>query len=163
MLPAWAAVSDGRREWELVIAGPDEGGHAKAVDGWINELGIGDSVRRVGAVSHESKVKLLKSADLFILPSHSEGFPSAILEAMAVAAPVVATRSCNFPKLFEEQGGWECEAGHEDLARALRAALTASAEERRQRGEAGRRLLQRDYAWPEIARQLLAACAEHCR
>ena len=108
LLPAWAALGDLAQEWELVIAGPDEGGYAATVDSAIRQLGLEHSVRRVGKVSHETKVKLLKSADLFVLPSHSEGFTSAILEAMAVGLPVVATKACNFPELFRAGGGWEC-------------------------------------------------------
>ena len=108
LLPAWAALGALARQWELVIAGPDEGGYAAVVDNTIQSLGLKDSVRRVGKVSHETKVKLLKSADMFVLPSHSEGFTSAILEAMAAGLPVLATMTCNFPELFQAGGGWEC-------------------------------------------------------
>src|SRR6202000_3194537 len=101
------------------------GGYAATVDGFIQEFALEDSVRRVGKISHESKVKLLKSADLFVLPSYSEGFTSAILEAMAASLPVVATRECNFSQLFQHGGGWECDVNLASLTNALRAALTA--------------------------------------
>ncbi len=162
LLPAWAALGSLARSWELVIAGPDEGGYAAFVDRTIQQLGLQDSVRRVGKVSHETKVKLLKSADLFVLPSYSEGFTSAILEAMATARPVVATDACNFPELFQAGGGWECLPTCESLLASLRAALSASEQERSQRGEAARQLLERDYTWPRIARRLLEACSAHC-
>jgi glycosyltransferase involved in cell wall biosynthesis len=162
LLPAWAALGSLTQQWELVIAGPDEGGHAAVVDSAIQSLGLKDSVRRVGKVSHETKVKLLKSADLFVLPSHSEGFTSAILEAMAAGLPVVATNTCNFTELFQAGGGWECLPTRDSVQASLREAIGASAQERRQRGEAGRRLLERDYTWPRIAERLLDACASHC-
>ena len=162
-LPVWAALASATRDWELIIAGPDEGGYAATVDRLIQELNLAGSARRVGKVSQEAKVKLLKSADLFILPSYSEGFTSAILEAMAASTPVVATRECNFPELFEQGAGWECDASPAGLADALRAALAASESERRQRGEAGRRLLERAYTWDSICHRLLDACASFCR
>ena len=162
LLPAWRALNDVRREWELIIAGPDEGGHAATVDGEIRRLGLAETVRRVGKLSHESKIQLLKSADLFVLPSHSEGFPSAILEAMAARVPVLATRACNFPELFQAGGGWECDPEESSLRSALGAALGTADLERLQRGAAGRRLLEADYTWDSISRRLLDACAAHC-
>jgi len=163
LLPAWAALGDARKDWELIIAGPDEGGYASVIDRLIQDLDLGASIRRVGKVSQESKVSLLNSADLFVLPSHSEGFPSAILEAMAAAVPVVATRECNFSELFQEQGGWECHADRDSLMRALRQALAASDCERRDRGAASRRLLLRKYTWESVCADLLEACAKYCR
>jgi glycosyltransferase involved in cell wall biosynthesis len=162
LLPAWAALGSLAQEWELIIAGPDEGGYAAFVDRAIKQLGSNYLVRRVGKVSHETKVKLLKSADLFVLPSHSEGFTSAILEAMVSGLPVLATSSCNFPELFQAGGGWECEPTCDSLRASLREALSATGQERRQRGEAGRLLLEREYTWPRIAERLLDACASHC-
>lgn len=163
LVPAWAALGPVARDWELVIAGPDEGGYAASVDEMASKLGVEGSVRRVGKISHEVKVKLLKSADVFVLPSHSEGFSSAILEAMAAGVPVVATQACNFPELFQAGGGWECAPTLESLQDALRNALSAGEPERRQRGAAGRELLLRDYTWPRIAERLLEACSIHCR
>ena len=162
LVPAWAELGPVARDWELIIAGPDEGGHASIVDAWIREAGVAGSIQRVGKLSPEAKVKLLKSADLFVLPSYSEGFPSAVLEAMAATVPVVATRACNFPELFAHEGGWECEATRSSLSAALRAALSAPEAERRDRGIAGRKLLERDYTWPSIVKALLEACATYC-
>lgn len=163
LLPAWKELAGARRDWELIVAGPDEGGYAAEVDRMIAESGLRNSVLRVGQVTHEPKVKLLKSADLFVLPSHSEGFANAILEAMAASVPVVATRACNFPELFAEGGGWDCDANRESLRAAIAAAIAASDEERRERGHAGRRLAERRYTWEEISRRLLDACSAHCR
>lgn len=162
LLTVWAALAAERRDWELIIAGPDEGGYAATVDRLILQLDLADSVRRVGKVSHESKVKLLKSADVFVLPSRSEGFTSAILEAMAAALPVVATRECNFPELFQHGGGWECDVSLGSLTEALRAAFIAGERERHQRGAAARQLLEREYTWESVCRRLLQACASHC-
>ncbi len=162
LISAWAALAAERRDWELIIAGPDEGGYAATVDWFIEQNCLAASVRRVGKISHESKVKLLKSADLFVLPSYSEGFTTAILEAMAASAPVVATRECNFPELFQNGGGWDCDVHLNSVTEALRTALTASESERHQRGAAGRRLLERDYTWESVCRRLLEACKCHC-
>jgi glycosyltransferase involved in cell wall biosynthesis len=44
-----------------------------------------------GWVKHEQKMELLQKADLFILPTHFEGFPNSLIEAMAAGLPVIAS------------------------------------------------------------------------
>ena len=162
LVPAWASLGKTVADWELILAGPDEGGYAVTIDRLISAHGLSESVRRVGKVSAEAKVRLLHSADLFVLPSYSEGFPTSLLEAMACAAPVLATRECNFPEVTNSQAGWECDASVESVSAALRTALLADEAERKQRGLSGRKLVETRYTWPSVVTCLLEACETHC-
>jgi N-acetyl-alpha-D-glucosaminyl L-malate synthase BshA len=63
-------------------------------------LGVGDSVLFLG--KHASVDELLACADLFILPSASESFGLAALEAMAAGAPVVASRAGGIPEVVPD-------------------------------------------------------------
>ena len=56
----------------------------------IKSLGLADSVKLLGEQSNVAK--FLSSADVFILPSRSEGLPMALLEAMSVGLPVIVTK-----------------------------------------------------------------------
>jgi glycosyltransferase involved in cell wall biosynthesis len=82
------ANSQGARH-SLAIAGrgPEEG----ALRRCARELGLAHDVAFVGAVDDESRARLLGNADIFVLASHSEGLPYALLEAMAAGVPVIAT------------------------------------------------------------------------
>ena len=55
----------------------------------VKELNLDDHFRFVGGISNLREH--LSAADIFVLPSRSEGFSNAIVEAMAAALPVVAT------------------------------------------------------------------------
>jgi len=56
----------------------------------IKSLGLEDSVKLLG--QQNNVAKFLSSADVFVLPSRSEGLPIALLEAMSIGLPVIATK-----------------------------------------------------------------------
>ncbi|MSR21452.1 MAG: N-acetyl-alpha-D-glucosaminyl L-malate synthase BshA [Gemmatimonadetes bacterium] len=64
------------------------------------DLGLGDDVLFLGR--HGSVEELLSCADLFLLPSSSESFGLAALEAMACGAPVVASNAGGLPEVIED-------------------------------------------------------------
>jgi poly(glycerol-phosphate) alpha-glucosyltransferase len=148
-------------DWELVIAGPDEGGHLEEIRALASSLGILDRVSFTGLVQGEEKVRLLHSADVFVLPSFSEGLPMSVLESLACGVPVVVTRESNVGDLTADGAGWECGASVDSLAEALGKAVLASDAERAERGAAGRRAVEARYAWPSVVRELERACAAY--
>ena len=152
LVPAWGKLSKEFPDWELLIVGPDEGGYQATVEKVIAESGCSETCWIHPAVSGAEKHALLRTADLFVLPSHSEGFPMAVLEAAAHRIPVVQTDECNFPELTAAGGAWECRPESESVERALREALTADdaagvrrGGRRRPLGRAHNRSLRR---WP---------------
>lgn len=162
LLPAWAGLAAERKDWELVIAGPDEQGYLAEIRKWAQAAHIEPQVRFTGAVTGQAKNVLLHSADLFVLPSYSEGFSMSLLEALACEVPVVATHACNFPDISAAEAGWECESTAESLTAALREAIREGESARRQRGQSGKALVRKGYSWPVILSRLLEACAAHC-
>jgi len=72
----------------LVVAGPDAGS-TEELEQLISRLGIGDRVVMPGPVV--DRVGLLGALDVYASTSYVEGTPASILEAMAVALPIIAT------------------------------------------------------------------------
>src|SRR5439155_23946261 len=76
----------------LVIAGNDDEAHLPRVQAWIAEAGIETRATVLPRfVSGVDKVALLAGATVFALPSASENFGIAALEAMAAGCPVVVS------------------------------------------------------------------------
>jgi colanic acid/amylovoran biosynthesis glycosyltransferase len=72
----------------------------------VHELGLKDAIIFHGNRSHEEVMQLLGQAHLFVFPTRvNEGFPKAVLEAMACGLPVVATRVSVIPHLIGEERG----------------------------------------------------------
>ena len=162
LLSGWARLPQERSEWELVIAGPDEQGYLGQIKALASSLGIEKEIIYTGTVTGNVKIALLYSADIFALPSYSEGLPVSLLEAMSCEVPVVASDACNCPDIYPAGAGWRCEATLDSVTDALRSAIQASDVERRQRGQLARELVERAYSWDQIVNTLLQACAAHC-
>jgi glycosyltransferase involved in cell wall biosynthesis len=158
LVSAWALLAKEFPDWELLITGPDEGGYQGTVERMIRAADAANSCWIHPAVTGAEKHALFRTADLFVLPSYSEGFPMAVLEAAAHGVPVVQTTECNFPELTAVGAAWQCQPEKADLERALRAALAADDLERRERGQAGRGLVMKNYSWQSVAKMLVGAC-----
>lgn len=78
----------------------------------VAEYGIQDYVDFKGWVVGENKMNILAQADIYALPSYFEGFPNALMEAMASHLPVVATTVGSIPELVtSSENGLLYEAG----------------------------------------------------
>ncbi|MDX2031487.1 MAG: glycosyltransferase family 4 protein [Blastocatellia bacterium] len=91
----------------------------------VAELSLRDRVVFHGQVDHDRVIELLGEADLFCFPTRSsEGFPKAVLEAMACGLPVVTTRVSVLPLLVGNECGEVIEpATPETVAAAVRNCL----------------------------------------
>jgi glycosyltransferase involved in cell wall biosynthesis len=95
--------------WLLLIAGRDEAGNSAAYEALIEELGLGGHVRLLGP--SDDVPRLLAGAEVFVQPSHHEGLPNAVLEAMASSLPVIGTAVGGIPEAVVPAGsagetGW---------------------------------------------------------
>jgi glycosyltransferase involved in cell wall biosynthesis len=97
VLRAFREAGSGAAALLLVGDGPER----SALASLAGELGLGARVRFLGWRSDLHR--LLRACDLFVHPSSSEGFPNAVLEAMALGLAVVATRAGGTPELVQAE------------------------------------------------------------
>lgn len=99
----------------------------------------------------EEKYQSLRSADLLILPSKSEGVPMAVLEAWSCGKPVLMTRACNLAIGFGAGAALEMGEGVEDVRQGLLAIDQLSTLELADMGRRGRALVERDFSPASVA------------
>ncbi len=88
LLAAWAALEGAHRDAHLLVCG--SGNEEPALRAQAAQLAEPARVHFLGL--RRDVPAILQATDLFVLPSHSEGFPVSIVEAMGAGLPVVATR-----------------------------------------------------------------------
>lgn len=86
LLPAFAEIVR-RHRARLFLAGG--GAYEPRIREIVDRLGIQGSVHLLGP--RDDVPSLLRSADLFVFPSRTEGLPNALLEAMSAGCPIVTT------------------------------------------------------------------------
>jgi len=134
LLDAIARARSAGATLSLLVAG--EGAERGALEAQAAGLGLQGHVRLAG---RREVRPLLAAADVFVFPSLYEAAGIALLEAMACALPVVASRTGGIPEVVEDgvSGILVAPGDADDLARAL-AALERDPERRRRLGLAAR-------------------------
>ncbi|MEO0241395.1 MAG: glycosyltransferase, partial [candidate division WOR-3 bacterium] len=82
----------------LLIAGPDNEGYGEKIKKLIKNYGIEDKVIFTGPLYGKEKISAFKNAEIFVLPSYSENFGLAVLEAMACGKPCVISNKVGIYK-----------------------------------------------------------------
>jgi len=130
--------------WRLLVAGDGEerGRYERAA----SDMGLGERVRFLGNVPEREVERLLRAADVLVLPSYMEAMPYVILEAMACALPVVASGIYGITEMtVDGETGILVPAGDsERLSGALRALLADDALRRRM-GENARKRFEKYF------------------
>ena len=105
LLPAFAQVLKRRREaWLALVGAGDPPAYANWISRRISELGIGNRVVMTGMLAGEQKLSAYADADLFVLPSRSENFATAMFEAMACRLPVIVSSGVNLWQEVQSSG-----------------------------------------------------------
>lgn len=90
LLLAFGRLADRFPDVTLVLVG--DGPLRVELKELVLRLGLGERVRFLGVKSRPDTIALLHGCDIFVLPSRAEPFGLVVVEAMACAKPVVATR-----------------------------------------------------------------------
>ena len=170
LIKAWARLQgqSGMEDWQLQIAGWDQGGHEHALQSQASKAGL--SWREIppnsestesdaplvftGSRFGQAKDAIYAGCDAFILPSVSEGLPMVVLEAWAHAKPALITPMCNLPEGPAAGAALEIEPKAESIAQGILELVRMSPERRAEIGHRGLDLVRQRFTWTTIASQL---------
>ncbi|MHB8813059.1 MAG: glycosyltransferase [Steroidobacteraceae bacterium] len=145
MLRAYASLDD-RQATALVIAGDGDAALIARLKELAAELDLGSHVHWVGFAHGTLKRWLLSRASLFVLPSDSENFGIAVVEAMGAGLPVIVTEGCGLADFVRRHGAGTVTDGSVGALRSALAELLVNSDRRRAMGEAGREAARRELS-----------------
>lgn len=158
-LTAVRAVHPGTR---YAIAGSGVGDQLPVFERLRDELGLGDAVRFLGAVSDDELPALYNAADLYVGASRRvdglvEGFGLSLVEASACGLAVVGGRSGGVADaVLDGETGILVDSDDPHAVAAGINQLLSNPERRRQLGRAGRHAVESYYNWDRVVKQYLA-------
>lgn len=144
---------------ELRIAG--DGSQRQPMVQTLRRLGLEKKCHLVGVYKTlKERDQFMRSIDVFVLPSLTEGTPNAIIEAMAHGKPIVATAVGGIPDVVCEEVGILVPPNDPTALGAAMSKLAADAELRRRMGLAARKKYEQLFT-PRVVLPLLTDFYEH--
>jgi glycosyltransferase involved in cell wall biosynthesis len=150
----WA--DDAIPAFELHVAGG--GAHIERLRARVRDEGLEGRVILHGWVGDDARLALYTSADIFVLPSHAEGMPNSMIEAMSLGVPVVVTPVGSVPDVLRDgDNGLLVPVRDVHALRAALARLLMDPELRQRIGAAGHRTAAEVFSLERGATALAAA------
>ena len=157
---AAGALAEGRDDFSLVVAGSGAPEYEAEVRALFDRHGLSERSVFTGMVVGEDKWRLLRAADVFVLPSRHESSPVAVMEAMASGTPVVVSDEVGMHREVAEAGaGLVTTLDPADVAGAIGRVLDDPDAAARM-GRAGEALAARRYSWERVATDVEALYEE---
>lgn len=139
---------------KLIMAGPDNKGNKDALKRLVKANKLSEIIEIKDAVYNEEKYKLIAASDVCIMPSESEGFSMAVLDAIASGKPCILTKQCGLEYYYNENFFFMCEPYYEDIARAIEE-LFRKRDQLSLMGENARKLTESLFSWNVIAKKMI--------
>ena len=152
---AFGEVAQKKDDVYLVLAGPDNEGYVAKVKTWLQqEKTLGRSIF-TGMLFGEDKLPVLRDSDIFVLPSYTENFGNAVVEAMACGLPVIISNKVNIWRdVIEVNAGFVTDCDSHQVAEAI-LKLLDEPKLGREMGKRGKKLVEEKYTWPKAAKQMI--------
>ncbi|MEM4615936.1 MAG: glycosyltransferase [Archaeoglobaceae archaeon] len=145
-----------RKRKDVICYIGGEGPLKKKLEDQIKKLNIQEHVKLLGFIPDEELYLWMNAADIFVLPSLSEGNPTVMFEALGVGLPFVGTAVGGVPEIItSEDYGLLCKPGDaEDLAEKILIALEKEWDREKIRKYA------EQFTWDNIAKQMVRVYEE---
>ena len=150
LLAAVAEIQDRCPDVQLFFCG--DGPMRDKLEDTVAEEGLNDAVTFLGRVPYSEMPAVFRAADLFVLPSRTEGFPRTVLEALSCETPVVSSDLEQTAKIVDQTGA-TVEIG--DI-RGLATAVADLVEDKQllsDLGRHGRQIVTTRYDWEDTVRE----------
>jgi glycosyltransferase involved in cell wall biosynthesis len=155
LIEAFAKILAPHPEWQVVVAGPDQLGWQRKLDDRARQLGVADRLTWTGMISGAIKWAALRTAEVFILPSHQENFGIVVSEALSAGVPALISNKVNIWREIEGHGaGIVKEDTIEGTCDLLQGYIGMSAEKKLEMRQRARECFEQRFEISKVAQRL---------
>lgn len=159
LIPAFIKLARQHPDYHLALVGPDDSNLVPGILQQLKQAGIetdGENKRVTitGMLSGQDKLAVLNDADVFVLPSYSENFGIAVIEAMLCGLPVIISDKVNIWREVVADGAGIAGPGNADWFAENIEAILQDPQKCKSMGQAGIESVKKRYSWDQIASQL---------
>jgi len=150
---SFAGLCKNHPSFSLIVVG--DGDDQVKLKEAVQGCGLEKYVHLIGRVEHNKIPDFLSAGDIFVLPSHREGLPVSVIEAMACGRPVIATNVGGIPEIVrDQQTGLLIEP--ENVSSLTNAVMSLAFDMQRciKMGDTGRKIVEEGFAWGKSAENL---------
>ncbi len=146
---------------EVVLLMIGDGPEKSALEASVDRHGVSDRIIFKGNVPHEEISSYMNAADMFVLPTHSEGMPNVVLEAMACGLPVIAGSVGGIPEIITDgDDGLLFPAGDVGALRGCLLRLLSDPVLAASMGDRALKKVTENFSWPKNASEHLGVYEE---
>jgi glycosyltransferase involved in cell wall biosynthesis len=159
LIEAFAEVS--RIAPDLVLLMIGDGPEKASMEMLAEKHGVRDRIIFKGNVPHERMPSYMNACDIFVLPTHSEGMPNVVLEAMACRLPVIAGNVGGIPEIITSgHDGLLFPAGNVEALKGCLLKLLADTGPAVLMGERAWKKVKEGFSWAKNASEHLGVYKE---
>ena len=148
---------------KLKIAGDGEADYVQSLKTLVSSKGLTERVTFTGPIYGEEKWRMIRDADVVVLPSYSENFGLIVAEALASGTPVMTTTGTPWKSIEEYGCGWWIEANVDAVKHALNSVESTLSGVLKKMGLRGRALIEEQFSVEKLAKRLLITYGDYRR
>jgi len=155
LVKAYSRLVKERDDVHLLIVGSDEKGYGEKVRSWLKNEGVLERVTFAGMLSGREKLEAFAGSDVFVLPSYSENFGMAVVEAMACNLPVIISDKVGiYEEVEKAKAGFIIHTDENELYSAM-VKILDNKQESLEMGRRGRKLVEEHFASEKVADKMI--------
>lgn len=155
LIPAFYKISKEFKNIYLLIAGPDNEGYGNKIKKLIKDYGIENKIIFTGPLYGNEKISVFKNAEIFVLPSYSENFGLAAVEAMASGTPIIISNKVGIYKEIKRyKAGIVVETNIESLYNGIKILLKNN-NLKKEISENAKKIVKNEYDIEKVADKMI--------
>ena len=153
-IKAWSSVQHLFPNWIFEIAGLGENKYEEKIKKLILNT-RSKSIKFIGPVYGEDKIKFLQTSDVLIMPSYNENFGMVVAEALSNNTPVICSMNTPWQKVIEIKCGWHIPNDKISIKKTFLKVFKMSKNNLSDKGIKGRLWMKKEYSWKQVAKKML--------